>query len=213
MGILRDGMLQGLRYDPATKTWTTKTWELKKNPRLKTAAEEAKSPIIDGDGLELRLLPGGSMVWRIAYRFQKTRKSYTVGRYTGQEDGVSLVEAREALIQVKKWIKEGLDPSEQKKAKETPNPTSEILTFEKMAREWFEHKTTDLAPKYRKQVQSKVENNLIPAIGQFPIADLRGRDILPCLREHEARGHIETAHKLVEHQPSTDTCLIHFTIP
>lgn len=89
MGILRDGMLQGLRYDPATKKWTTKTWELKKNPRLKTAAEEAKSPIIDGDGLELRLLPGGSMVWRVAYSFQKTRKSYTVGRYTGQEDGVS----------------------------------------------------------------------------------------------------------------------------
>ena len=196
MGMLRDGMLQGLRYDPATKKWTTKTWELKKNPRLKTAAEEAKSPIIDGDGLELRLLPGGSMVWRVAYSFQKTRKSYTAGRYTGQEDGVSLAEAREALIQVKKWIKEGIDPSEQKKAQSEPTQAPEVITFEKIAREWLEHKTNNLTTKYRSQVQSRVENYLIPAIGQIPIADLRGRDILPCLREHEARGHIETAHRL-----------------
>ena len=181
MGMLREGMLQGLRFDPETKVWTTKTWELKKNPKLKTAAEEAKSPIIDGDGLELRLLPGGSMVWRIAYRFKKTRKSYTVGKYTGQEDGISLSEAREVLIQVKKWIKEGVDPSEVKKAQNTPKITPETVTFEKIAREWFENKTIDLDLKYRKTVLSKLEKVLIPAIGNIPIADLRDR-AFACMR-------------------------------
>lgn len=107
-----------------------------------------------------------------------------------------MAEAREALIQVKKWIKEGIDPSEQKKAQSEPTQAPEVITFEKIAREWLEHKTNNLTTKYRSQVQSRVENYLIPAIGQIPIADLRGRDILPCLREHEARGHIETAHRL-----------------
>ncbi len=105
MGILKDGMLQGLRFDPETKTWTTKTWELKKTPLLKTAAEPARTKITDGDGLTLYLTPGGSMIWRVEYRWQKTRKSYTIGAYTGDESGISLMEARETLIQVKKWLK------------------------------------------------------------------------------------------------------------
>ena len=70
------------------------------------------------------------------------------------------------------------------------------MTFEKVAREWYEQKTVDLEPKYRKQVLAKLEKQLIPFIGNIPIAELRGHDILPHLRVHEERGHYETAHRL-----------------
>ena len=57
-------------------------------------------------------------------------------------------------------------------------------------------KKKKLTTKYGQRVRSRVENIVIPAFGTIPIAEIRGRDILPRLREHEARGHIETAHKV-----------------
>ncbi len=194
MGKLKDGMLQGLKFDEESRTWYTKTWELKRAPQLKTAAEPSRTKLTDGDGLILYLTSGGSMIWRVEYRWQKTRKTYTIGPYTGDESGVSLMEAREALIQVKKWIKEGKDPSEEKRAAKTPK--SDGITFREVAEDWYEHKTLELEPRYRKQLRSRLEKVLLPAIGQIPIAVLRGKDIMPCLRIVEAKGMIETAHKL-----------------
>lgn len=55
MGKLKDGMLQGLKFEPESKKWFTKTLELKKSPRFKASAEEARTKLTDGDGLR-RLL-------------------------------------------------------------------------------------------------------------------------------------------------------------
>ncbi|MBR4742332.1 MAG: integrase arm-type DNA-binding domain-containing protein, partial [Desulfovibrio sp.] len=197
MGRLKDGMLQGLRFDEENKKWLTKTWELKKAPRFKSSLEEARGKITDGDGLTLYLTPAGSMIWRVEYRWQKTRKSYTIGPYTGDESGVSLSEAREALVQVKKWLREGKDPSEQKRAANAPK--EDVVTFAKVARDWYDQCTQKRAPEYRKQIETRVKDVLIPAIGDIPIADLRGKDLMPLLREYEERGHCETAHKLAGH--------------
>ncbi len=194
MGKLKENMLQSLRFDRETKTWLTKNWELKKSPRFRASAEEARTKLTDGDGLILYLTSAGSMIWRVEYRWQKARKTYTIGAYTDDELGVSLMEAREALVQVKRWLKEGKDPSEEKRAKN--KPAEEEVTFATIAREWFEHAAKKLAPAYKKRQAEKLDGKLIPAIGDIPIAQLEGRHIMPLLRETEARGHYETAHKI-----------------
>ena len=194
MGRLKDGMLQALRFDSEGKIWTTKVWELKKTPRFKSSLEEARTKITDGDGLTLYLTSAGSMIWRVEYRWQSKRKSYTVGAYTGDDSGVSLSEAREALIQVRKWLKEGKDPSEEKRAAKTPQ--AEGITFAEIAKDWFEHNTQHLEPRYRKQLLSRLNTYLLPTVGPLPIANVRGKDIMPCLRVLEAKGHVETAHKI-----------------
>ena len=194
MGKLKENMLQSLRFDRETKTWLTKNWELKKNPRFRASAEDARTKLTDGDGLILYLTSAGSMIWRVEYRWQKARKTYTVGAYTDDELGVSPMEAREALVQVKKWLKEGKDPSEEKRAKN--KPAEEEVTFATIAREWFVHTSKKFAPAYRKRQSEKLEGRLIPAIGDIPISQLEGKHIMPLLRETEAHGHYETAHKL-----------------
>ncbi len=79
MGKLKENMLQSLRFDRETKTWLTKNWELKKNPRFRASAEDARTKLTDGDGLILYVTSAGSMIWRVEYRWQKARKTYTVG--------------------------------------------------------------------------------------------------------------------------------------
>ena len=136
------------------------------------------------------------MIWRIEYRWEKARRSYTIGAYTGDDAGVSLAEAREVLVQVRRWLREGKDPAEEKRA--ANKPKEEKITFGRVALEWFQNNTTAREAAYRRQVKSKIENVLIPAIGDIPIAELRGRHLLPLFREYEERGH-----KLLKHSCHT----------
>ncbi|MBO4335088.1 MAG: DUF4102 domain-containing protein [Desulfovibrio sp.] len=180
MGMLKDGMMQGLRYDQEGRKWLTKTWELKKSPRFKSSLEEARGKITDGDGLTLYLTPAGSMIWRVEYRWQKARKSYTIGPYTGDESGVSLSEAREALVQVRKWLREGKDPSEQKRAASAPK--DDVVTFGKVALDWFDRCTKKRAPEYRKQIEARVKNVLL---------HVRRNRVQPLLARHRAERKAE----------------------
>ncbi|MBQ7609297.1 MAG: tyrosine-type recombinase/integrase [Desulfovibrionaceae bacterium] len=195
MGRLKDGMLQSLRFNKETKTWYTKTWDLKKNPKSKTVAEEAKTKIADGEGLTLFLTDGGNMIWRIEYRWQKARRTYTVGMYTNDSNSVSLLKARETLIQVKKWLKENKDPAEEKRNLEKKQ-TEQLITFENISREWFEQTTIHSVENHRKIIIRMLENYIFPFLGNVPITDIKGKDIIECLRKIEDKGYFDIPHRL-----------------
>ena len=66
----------------------------------------------DGGGLYLCLMPSGSKLWWVAYRFADKQKTLSLGAYPT----VTLADARLLRDQAKSQQKSGLDPSTEKKA-------------------------------------------------------------------------------------------------
>ena len=149
----------------------------------------------DGGGLYLHVTATGGTLWRMAYRFAGKQKTLSFGAYPA----VSLKEARKRREDSKEVLSRGIDPSEQKKEEKATARATEreqSLTFETVAREWFEKKTVQLSPGYRKQILLRLDNMLLPYIGSTPITFLEPGDILGAVRHAENRGAIETAHRL-----------------
>ena len=67
--------------------------------------------LTDGGGLYLHLAPGGSKLWRMAYRFEGKQKLLSFGPYPL----VSLREAREKRDEARKLLLDGIDPMTKKK--------------------------------------------------------------------------------------------------
>lgn len=150
----------------------------------------------DGGGLYLFILPTGSKLWRMAYRFDGKQKSLSFGAYPA----VSLKDARSRREAAKALLAAEIDPSAEKKrikAVAAAVAKEQAATFENVSREWFAKKTAHLTPEYRKQILSRLENQIFPHIGGKPFATLEPADILSAVSHAEKRGAIETAHKLV----------------
>ncbi|EQD44686.1 phage integrase family protein, partial [mine drainage metagenome] len=69
-------------------------------------------------------------------------------------------------------------------------------SFEAIAREWHEKHKAKWTPSYAEHLLRRLEVNVFPYIGSRPIAGLLAPDILAVLRRIEARGVIETAHRV-----------------
>ena len=147
----------------------------------------------DGGGLNLQ----SGKYWRLSYRFNGRQKTLALGVYPA----VSLKAARVARDKAKELLAQGIDPSEKKKQDKEEALRLEreaACTFEAVAREWFEKKTRELTPSYRRQILSRLENHLFPFIAQKPFSALKPADILKAVRVTEVRGSIEQAHRLCQ---------------
>lgn len=151
----------------------------------------------DGGGLYLFVSPSGGKLWRMGYRFDGKQKTLSFGAYPA----VSLKDARQKREEAKERLAKGFDPGEQKKeakAMAMAVAREQAATFEAVGRDWHGKKTMHLAPNHRKQLLSRLENQLFPYIGKVPFAALEPTDILAAVRHAEERGAVETAHRLVQ---------------
>ncbi len=83
--------------------------------KAKPPSEGEFSPkkLVDQHGLQLHVFATGRKTWIFDYRINGKRKSYTIGSY----DLISLVDARSQHAQLRLKVEQGVDPSEEKKAK------------------------------------------------------------------------------------------------
>lgn len=147
----------------------------------------------DGGGLNFQ----DGKYWRLSYRFAGKQKTLALGVYPD----VSLKIARQKRDWARELLARGIDPAEQKKADKAEAARIEkedSLTFEVVAREWFEKKTLELTVDYRKQILSRLEKHIFPYIGAVLIKDLSPADVLSAVRVTEKRGAIEQAHRLAQ---------------
>ena len=166
---------------------------------------EKSVKLSDGAGLYLELHPNGSRYWRMKYRHAGIEKRLAFGVYPE----VTLAEARGHRDQARKLIANGVDPSEVRKstkvaevakadavrleAKGLPGPG----TFEHVAREWLTtiHEAK-VSPGHAERTRIRLEQDAFPWIGRRPIAEIEAPELLQALRRMEARGAIETAHRV-----------------
>ncbi len=80
--------------------------------------EEKDYKLFDGKGLYINVTPAGGKYWRLKYRYgwsqialAPKQKTYTIGSYPA----TSIKEARKKCIEVLQQVKDGVDPSCEKK--------------------------------------------------------------------------------------------------
>jgi len=130
--------------------------------------------------------------WRFRYRFAGKEKMLSLGVYPE----VSLKEAREKRDEARKLLSQGVDPSARRKAVEEFQATDS--SFETVTREWFDIKSAEWAPNHTKRVVARFESYIFPWIGSKPCQDVTAPEILAALRRVEARGAVETAHRILQ---------------
>jgi hypothetical protein len=152
------------------------------------AATQKEKPykLTDGRGLYLFVNKAGKY-WRYDYRYQKKRKTLALGVYPE----VSLKDARNKLEEARRILNQGSDPAFIRKVSKVKDLNANDRTFEKYAWEWYAKKkwTTN----HRRTVKSRLENYILPWIGNIPVDKISAQDVLLVCRRVEEKGAIETA--------------------
>lgn len=157
----------------------------------------------DGDGLYVLLQPSGSRWWRWDY-YRPTGERNTLSFGTYPDTGLKA--ARVKRDEARKLLAGGSDPGAARKRKAAATGKlasaklsgAEPLTdsFEAVAREWLGMRLW--VPSYSSKVLGWLSKDLFPYIGSRRIGELSAPEILACLRRVEARGAVESAHRILQ---------------
>ena len=147
----------------------------------------------DERGLYLEISPKGGKWWRLRYTFQGKENMLSLGVYPD----VSLKEARERRDEARKLIAKGIDPSAARK-EEKAEAAAEALTFEHVAREWYERFKPKWSPSHSLDVIQRLEKNVFPSLGPRPIRDITAPELLAAVRLIEGRGAVESARRILQ---------------
>jgi hypothetical protein len=167
---------------------------------------DPRKRISDGAGLYLLLfVKGGAHGWRFDYTFQGRRLTISFGTYP--DTGLSL--ARQKGEEARKLIAAGTDPSEARKtdrAAQAQQREAQALadaglppqgSFQQVAEEWLStvHEAK-VSPGHADRTRTRLEQDAFPWFGRRPIGEIEAPEVLQALRRIEARGAIETAHRV-----------------
>lgn len=155
-------------------------------------AKDKAYRVYDSGGLYVQVTVSGSRLWRFKYRFDKKERLLSLGAYSK----VSLKDARAAVMEAKLKLRRGEDPGARPDAKTKPAAVLYEATFKAVALTWLDAREGVLTPRYRALVEHRLKEFVLPELGHLPIAEITAPEVLACLRKIEARGTIETAHRV-----------------
>lgn len=146
----------------------------------------------DGGGLLLYVSPTGHRSWRFKYRFAGKEKLHVLGSYPE----LGLKEARGLRDDDKRLLRDGKDPAIEARRIALTNRVSATDTFEPLAREWHAKQKARWKPIHAADVIGSLERDIFPTLGRLPVVQIDATLILAALQQVEARGAVETAHRL-----------------
>jgi integrase len=149
----------------------------------------------DGGGLSVLVQPDGKKFWRLAYRFEGRQKTLSGGRYPT----VGLRAARAWRDASKTLLARGYDPSAHRQGDARLLKTPVRNTFAEVAREWMEARRLGWSPRYASLVIGRFEADVFPVVGEMEISAITPRHMLEAIRQIEARGAVEMAHRVRAH--------------
>jgi integrase len=166
---------------------------------------DSRKRLSDGDGLYLLLfVKGGAHGWRLDYSVNGLRKTLSLGTYP--DTGLGL--ARKKAGETRKLVREGIDPSDARKAAKASAQSQREAqkledkglppagSFEAVAREWLATvHSAKVSEGHAERTRIRLEQDIFPWIGRRPIAAIEPPELLTCLRRIVGRGAIETTHR------------------
>lgn len=165
--------------------------------RVRNAKSRAKNyKLCDGNGLYLAVSSVGTKRWHLKYKFVSVEKQLPLGAYPV----VDLKSARTKMNAARELLDNGIDPKIDRKMKMLAEKLRVAASFEVVARECLDKFSLVWSKDYHESISRSLERDIFPHIGSRPIADVTGPELLDALRRVEARGAVDTAHRIL------DTC-------
>lgn len=138
----------------------------------------------DGGGLHLEVRPTGSKVWLYRYWFTPSKGGiYTIGEYPA----VGLQAAREARDAARKQVKEGLNPTRERKLLKLQAMERRERTLSAVAEKWKEENRGNWSEGYRTQIERFLQQDLLDTYGDLPIHEVTSKHILDAINKVKAR--------------------------
>lgn len=146
----------------------------------------------DEKGLYLLVHPNGGKYWQLKYRFSNKQKTLSFGTYPE----ISLKEARDKRDEARKQIRDGLDPSHEKKMVKLRQSINAENSFESVARNWHNNQSQSWTQRHADTVIRNLKKDIFKIIGFRPIAQITAPELLLALRKIEDRGALDIAKKM-----------------
>jgi integrase len=108
----------------------------------------------------------------------------------------SLAKARTKRAEAQAQLADGIDPNFAKRQQKLNLAAAASQAFETVARQWLQKTSALRATSTQEKVTGWLQRSVFPYIGEVPIASLTARDVLACLQRMEARGTLESAHRV-----------------
>ncbi|EJT9341342.1 integrase arm-type DNA-binding domain-containing protein [Salmonella enterica subsp. enterica serovar Carswell] len=155
----------------------------------KTKPTEKPFKMADSSGLYLLIKPNGSKLWYMKYRIDGKEKKLAFGPYPD----VSLFKARQLRDTARAKVREGADPSADKKIAQQKKKNGH--TFRQIAMNWHgEHRRW--SAHYANTIQRRLEMYVFPDIGDSFIDQITTETLLFTLRKVENKGFLEITARL-----------------
>ena len=144
--------------------------------QLNNAKPKAKSyKLADGGGLYLEVMPTGSKLWRMKFKQTNGNESRLA---FGSYPETTLIEARGKRAAARKLLATGIDPAQAKRIEKATAANAAANTFEAVAREWHANKLETWQERTATNILHRLEKDVFPLIGRYPIADIKAPLIL-----------------------------------
>jgi len=150
----------------------------------------------DGGGLFLDVMPSGSKVFRLAYRYGGKQRTLVIGRYPN----VRLVDARLKAAEHKSSLRNGIDPSSNQVndaiVSNTTAASDEKRQWKNVAQDYLQlRQSNGAAPRTMTKLDRQV-GVTIKALGDRMVEDITAQDVLDVVNPIADKGYIENAHEV-----------------
>ena len=144
----------------------------------------------DERGLYIEVHPGGSKLWRMKFRFLGRDKRIAFGSYPE----VGLAEARRRRDEARQQVRDGIDPTAERRREKLLAMYNAANTFGEVAEEYIKKMIAEGRAEATTTKASWLLEQLEP-IARNAIADLKPVEVLAALKRIEAKGKHETARR------------------
>lgn len=152
---------------------------------------EKRAKYTDEKGMYLEVLPSGGMYWRLKFRLNSKENVFSIGTYPE----ISLANARIERDRAKLLVQQGINPNDAKKKQQ--QKINQDTLFGTLALEWMNNRKDLIKEATYLRDLSVFEKDIFPFIGNTPIDQLKGKDILECAQKIETRGAQEMAKRSI----------------
>jgi integrase len=158
---------------------------------IKNAKPTAKRyKMTDDDGLYLDVRSTGKKIWRMRYWVSRKENTLTFGEYPL----ITLKEARQKRDEARRLLADKIDPAVYRDAIKA---NANALTFKDLALEFMELKQKESSSaKARYALEMRIRKHIIPFLGSYQPDEITAPVLLPVIRRLEAKGTLETAHRV-----------------
>ena len=146
----------------------------------------------DGQGLYLWVYEDGRKYWRLRYKFHDKEKSLSLGVYPV----IGLKQARQFAQAERVKLANNIDPSLDRQIHKQRSKEAAANSFKAVALDWHAKRHT-WTRTHAESVFRKLEVDVFPYIGMYPISQIEAPQLLNMLRIIEKRGSYDLAHRVL----------------